>query len=214
LAKVLQPNTDVQALIEKKHKYASIRVHSSQPSTPAKKGHPVSIEQKPTSIAMPKLQSSLNAWPNPNDATGNSESEDSVIGTTTRRRAVSETTSSHTGFSSVELRLYRKITLTPEGTSGSVLPYGPMFLTADCTTIDGCFTRICDKIRTDCGFMVFHLPEDMSREGSIRVNRGSAHADVTFQRVLQIFRISKKFPGEPQYRSVEVEVGLDMPLDD
>jgi hypothetical protein len=214
LAKVLQPNTDVQALIEKKHKYASIRVRSSQPSTPAKKGHPESIEQKPTSATMPRLQSSLNDRLESIDAMGNSEPEDSVIGTTTRRRAASETASSHTDFSSVELRLYRKITLTPEGISGAVLPYGPMFLTAACTTIDECFTRICDRIQTDCGFMVFHLPEDMSREGSVRVNRGSADAEATFQRLLQIFCTSKKFPGEPQYRSVEVEVGLDMLLND
>jgi hypothetical protein len=31
--------------------------------------------------------------------------------------------------------------------------------------------------------------------------------------LLDIFSKAKKFPGEPQYRSVEVEVGLDMLLE-
>jgi hypothetical protein len=141
-----------------------------------------------------------------------SESEDSVIGATTRRRAHLEL-SPYTDFSSVELRLYRKLTLAPTGEIGPVFPYGSVFLTPDCTTSSNCFTRICEKIRTDCGFMVFRLPEDMSMESSVRLDRGSTNAETTFQRVLDIFRKAKRFPGEPQYRSVEVEVGLDMPRD-
>lgn len=145
---------------------------------------------------------------------GDSESEDSVIGTSTRRRALVGATTTHTGFSSVELRLYRKTSTTLPGAYGPVKPYGPWFLTTDCTTAHDCFTRICEKIETDCSFVVFHLPEDMSFDRSVRVNRGSGDAESTFRRVLEIFRSAKEFPGEPGYRSVEVEVGLDLPADD
>jgi hypothetical protein len=145
--------------------------------------------------------------------TTDSGSEDSVIGVSPTKRAYLEI-SSHTGFSGVELRLYRKLAVALPGSNNSVLPYGFMFLTADCTTSSNCFTRICEKIQTDCDFIIFQLPEDMSVENNVRVNRGSSNAEATFQRVLDIFRKAKKFPGEPQYRSVEVEVGLDMPRDD
>ncbi|KAF2818982.1 hypothetical protein CC86DRAFT_413360 [Ophiobolus disseminans] len=149
------------------------------------------------------------------DSATGSETEGSVIGTTTRRRAFREITSSQNSFTKVELRLYRKLTVTLPGGYGPVHPYGPMFLTPDCTTAQSCFKRICDKIKTDCSFMVFQLPEDMEGViGGVRVDRGSSDAETTFQHVLEIFCRAKKFPGEPQYRSVEVEVGLDMPEDD
>lgn len=149
------------------------------------------------------------------DPASGSESEDSVIGTTTRRRAFLDTSSSLTAFTRVELRLYRKLTSTPDDGYGPVFPYGPMMLTSDCATAHDCFNRICEKIQTDCSFMVFQLPEDMQGVvGGIRVNRGSGDAEVIFQRVLEIFRQAKRFPGEPQYRSIEVEVGLDIPEDD
>jgi hypothetical protein len=87
-----------------------------------------------------------------------------------------------------------------------------MFLTPDCTTANDCFTRIYDKIRIDCSFMVVRLPEDMSLESGVRVDRGAGNAEATFQEVLCIFQKAKRFTGEPRYRSVGVEVGLDMPL--
>jgi hypothetical protein len=59
--------------------------------------------------------------------------------------------------------------------------------------------------------MIFELPEDMSLKGRIRVDRGSQAGENAFQEVLRTFRKAKKFPGEPQYRSVEVEVGFDVP---
>lgn len=139
-----------------------------------------------------------------------SASEDSVIGTTTRRRALQDNTASPTGYTSVELRLYRKTTEITREEYGPIISYSPMFLTPDCTTANECFKRICEKIRADCSFMVFQLPEDMEGVvGGVSVDRSEVDFEQTFQRVLQIFRRAKKFPGEPQYRSVEVEVGLD-----
>jgi hypothetical protein len=143
------------------------------------------------------------------DATDESEAEDSVIGASTRQSSFQETSNASLGFSRVELRLYSVRSFTAPDDSGSVNSFGAMFLTHDCTTAHDCFTRICDTIETDCNFMVFRLPEDMSREGSLRVNRRSTDAETVFQRVLEKFREAKKFPGEPQYRSVEVEIGVE-----
>jgi len=101
--------------------------------------------------------------------------------------------------------------MTFPGAYGPVVPYGSMFLTPDCITSRDCFNRICDKIQTDCSFIVLQLPADMEgQSGGLRLDRGASDSETIFQRVLEIFRKAKKFPGEPQYRSVEVEVGLDM----
>jgi hypothetical protein len=62
--------------------------------------------------------------------------------------------------------------------------------------------------------MMFRLPEDVLHESSVRIDRGSDNSEVVFQQVLDIFQKAKRFPGEPQYHLVKVEVGLDMPLDD
>jgi hypothetical protein len=82
-----------------------------------------------------------------------------------------------------------------------------------CTTAHDCFNRVCQQISTDCSFMIFQLPEDMSLKGSMQLQRESGDAQTNFQVLLDIFSKAKKFPGEPQYRSVEVEVGLDMLLE-
>jgi hypothetical protein len=121
-----------------------------------------------------------------------------------------ETSASHTGFSSVELHLYRKTSIDLSGAYGPVHPHRSMFLTPECTTARNYFNRVSEKIQTDCDFVVFQLPEDMEgRPGGLRMKRGANDAEATFRRVLGIFRGAKRSPGEPQYRSVEVEVGLD-----
>ncbi|EAT84444.2 hypothetical protein SNOG_08168 [Parastagonospora nodorum SN15] len=135
--------------------------------------------------------------------------DDSVMGATRRQQTIMETDSSYIGFSHVQLRLYRKIKLGFSGTNGPVFAFGSMLLKLDGTTSHDCFHRVCERISTDCNLMVFHFPEDMYQAGSIRLDRGSADSDATFQRVLSIFRNARKFPGDPQYRSLEVEVGLD-----
>lgn len=129
-------------------------------------------------------------------------SDDSVIGPTTRQH---DHDSSHVGFSHVQLRLYRKIDLSPP-----VLAFGSMFLKLYGTTSHDWFNLVCERISTNCSFMVFQFPEDMYQAGSIRLDRGSGDSDATYQRVHGIFRNARRFPGDPQYRSLEVEVGLDL----
>ncbi|KAH3981000.1 hypothetical protein HBH51_050050 [Parastagonospora nodorum] len=155
---------------------------------------------------MRTLRRTFNETTHTND---NSSSDDCVMRAPKRQQVIMETHSSYIGFSHVQLRLYRKTKLSSAGTNGPVLAFGSMFLKLDGTTSHDCFHRVCERISTDCNFMVFHFPEDMYQAGSIRLDRGSADSDATFQRVLSIFRTARKFPGDPQYRSLEVEVGLD-----
>jgi hypothetical protein len=172
----------------------------------------------------PKTQSSVKVPRSPkvpseapsryrSDDSVSSESDDSVIGTTTRRRAF-ETASASTGFSSIELRLYRKISSIRPSPYEPVLPYRPVFLMTDCASSLECFKCVREHIDTDCNFMLFQLPEDMSLRGSMRLDRESGDAEDIFQSLLAIFRNAKKFPGKPQYRSIEVEVGFEVPLED
>jgi hypothetical protein len=146
------------------------------------------------------------------DVSSNSESDDSVIGTTTRQRAF-ESVGPSTDFLSVELRLYRKTSFIHPNPYEPVMSYNRMFLTPDCISSLECFHRVCEQIDTDCSFMIFQLPEDMSLSGSMRLDRESGDAENIFQSLIAIFRRAKKFPGKPQYRSVEVEVGFDMPIE-
>jgi hypothetical protein len=144
------------------------------------------------------------------DSDDDSESGDSVIGTTPRGRQIQQIMGSSTSYSRVELRLYRVTRLSvPPVTS-----YGSMFLFFDHPSSQDCFKRICERIATDCSFMIFQLPEDMSLEARVRIDRGSPTGESEFQRVLGIIQKAKKFPGPPEYRSVEVEVGLDLPVDE
>jgi hypothetical protein len=187
LAKKARADIDIKALIEKRHKDANMRVFGNRAAdTPA-------------------------AVPKDIDADRASESEGSVMGSNTRRGNVEASASSQTGYSSVQLRLYRSVDDSLANVPGPTFSYGPMMLTADCTTSQDCFKHTCEHTATDCSFMIFELPEDMSLRGRIRVDRGSQAGENAFQEVLRSFRKAKKFPGEPQYRSVEVEVGLDVP---
>ncbi|KAH7077600.1 hypothetical protein BKA63DRAFT_489165 [Paraphoma chrysanthemicola] len=225
LAKILRPGTDIQALIEKRHKDSHMRVLREAPNTmgsgatnPRAKCSNARQASRPTRVCHNGF--SGGAERDASDSEDSvicissrrrnvSDSEDSVICSTSRRRAVVETEDVRANLASVELRLYRKTSTVLPDACGPVKPYGPWFLTPDCTTANECFTRICEKIETDCSFMVFHFPEDMSMTGSVRLNRGAGDAEPTFQRIVEILQKAKKFPGEPRYRSLEVEVGLD-----
>jgi hypothetical protein len=109
-----------------------------------------------------------------------SDSDDSVTGTATRRQAILESATSHTGYSSVEPRLYHRTNPTLPGINSPVYPHGPWFLTSDCTTSHDYFARICERIGNDCSFMIIRLPVDMSQDSSIRLDRCSGHSELVF----------------------------------
>jgi hypothetical protein len=81
-----------------------------------------------------------------------------------------------------------------------------MFLPLECTTSDDCFTRIYEKFSVECSALIFELPADMSYEGEVRVDRQLG--ETAFQKLQEIFEEAnaKRYPGEPQYHSVEVRV--------
>jgi hypothetical protein len=94
---------------------------------------------------------------------------------------------------------------------------GTLLLTEDCDTSDDCFSRVSEMIWTDCSFMVFEFPIDMvtgQDGGRIRIDRGSTDSEASFQHALAILRKARIFPYGPSYRSIEVEVGLDLSSDD
>ncbi|KAF1947616.1 hypothetical protein EJ02DRAFT_333514, partial [Clathrospora elynae] len=146
-----------------------------------------------------------------NESKVDSESENCIM--STRKRLQTRIDKAHPREVSfqMELRLYRKSHVVPPR-AGPVNFCGSLMLTEDCETSNDCFSRICEAMKTDCNFMVFQIPEDMSEAplGRIRINRGFKDSDEAFSHVLYIFQKARKFPCGPPYRSVEVEVGLDM----
>ncbi|CAO2648042.1 Nn.00g089640.m01.CDS01 [Neocucurbitaria sp. VM-36] len=150
---------------------------------------------------------------NETDAADDS-SEDANVGMETRHQTRKKSKYLPESPFKVKLRLYRKTTQKISPSPGPVWPYGTMFLTTEWTTSEYCFSRICEKIESDCSFVIFQLPEDMSPRGQLRLDRGSEDSEATFQRILGIFQKARKFGNELQHRSVEVEVGLDLSEDD
>jgi hypothetical protein len=127
LAKRLTATTDIQALIEKRHKDANLKMFNSSKN---------SVKHKPTRQTSPGgtgPSQSPRDTPHSsmtNEKTG-SNSEDFVMGATTRQRAF-VTASPNVNFSSVELRLYRRVKASRPNEL-VVISYGSIFLTPDCT---------------------------------------------------------------------------------
>lgn len=174
LSKRLKPETDVKALIEK-------RPPGSRPRKRRQLSHPSGDAVDDEGLG--------------------SSSEDSVIGTTTRRRA-----HSRSSFAAVELRLYRRTESELSGVTGPTIACGSMLLPPECKTSDDCFDRVRKQLSVDCSVLVFELPADMSYEDQVRVDRKMGEA--AFQKIRDIFEKAnaKRYPGEPQYHSVEVLV--------
>ncbi|KAF9697244.1 hypothetical protein EKO04_004786 [Ascochyta lentis] len=215
LSKRARPDIDISALIEKRHKDANLKIFSNpqsdhtdtRPSKARKKLKETANEGEGTErsrkVSLTEENSSLT------EAVGasSSASEDSVVDHSARRDIRAKSAS---GSFQAALRLYRKCLPDELEYSKPSHFYGTSFLTDDLNSADKCFASICQHIDMDCTYMEFHPPEDMSLEGSIRIDRRSHSAEVTFQRVATMLREARKFPGEPSYRTIEVEVGSDI----
>lgn len=81
-------------------------------------------------------------------------------------------------------------------------------LPPECTTSDNCFGRINGQFSIDCSALVFELPADMLYEGDVRLDRNSHDGEAAFQRLRETLGKAKRYPGEPQYHSVEVRVEI------
>lgn len=141
-------------------------------------------------------------------------SEDSVMGTKTgcptrRRSAISPGPSPF----KVELRIYRtKPPGQPIG-PGPTWSYGSLMFTGKETTCEDFFGLICNQTKADCSFLIFQLPEDMSMDGRVRIDRGSKESEMTYRRTLGILQRARRFPCGPAYRSVELEIGFETVVD-
>lgn len=147
------------------------------------------------------------------DESGYDDTDNLEQGVSTRRRAFQKASSSKPGFNTVQIRMYqyRDSNTAPQDAEESVFPIS-MFLTQDGISARDYFDRVGEQIGADCGFMVFKFPEDMDAPaGGVRVDGEASEAETAFQRVLDILRKAKQFPGKPDYRVVEVAVGLETP---
>jgi len=141
-------------------------------------------------------------------------SEDSVMGTKigypTRR------TSAHSIEPSplkVELRIYRTKPPGQPICPGPTWSYGSLMFTGKETTCEDFFRLICNQTKADCSFLIFQLPEDMSMDGRVRIDRGSNESEMTYRRTLGILQRARRFPCGPAYRSVELEIGFETVVD-
>jgi len=138
-----------------------------------------------------------------------SESEDSVLGTNTRRQARIGDAHSPTTARGTKLRLYCKKGQITESTPGPTWFRGSLMLTEDVTSCEDCFDRICQEVEGACNFIVFQLPEDMSMQDPVRIDRDSSVSETAFQHVRGILERARRCPGGAPYRSVEVEIGYN-----
>ena len=86
---------------------------------------------------------------------------------------------------------------------------GTIFMTG-CSHPDECFGRIGDETHHDSSWMEFHMPEDMSSERIMRVERGVTDSVEAFNRVLDVLDAAPVYPGQ-HHRIIEVEYGIDIP---
>ena len=138
-----------------------------------------------------------------------SESEDSVLGSNTRRQARIRNAHSPTTAVGTKLRLYCKKGQTTQSIPGPTWFRGSLMLTEDIMSCEDCFDRICEEVEAACNFIVFQLPEDISIQDPVRIDRESSMSETAFQHVRGILERARRCPDGPPHRSIEVEIGYD-----
>ncbi|KAF2111724.1 hypothetical protein BDV96DRAFT_581664 [Lophiotrema nucula] len=103
----------------------------------------------------------------------------------------------------MELRLYRASSLA----FGQVSDKATILLEKDCTS-EECFSTACELLKSDISWMIFHLPEDMSLDPRIKIDRGKTLSEQDFQVLMAVFRDAPRYPGDAP-RACEVQCGLD-----
>jgi hypothetical protein len=182
-------NKKVEALINKN---GERRNHNGQLFT-VKQAHSPQARMNKTGSAKKKRRLS--------SAGPGSVSDDTVLGQKKRQKTISGTDENE--LMNIELRLYKS------NTSTNVQKLPILYLKADCTS-DQCFTLVSDAIQADCNWLLFHLPEDMSAKGQIRVSRGTNDSEKHFSEVMDILSTAPTFYGTNETpRICEVEYGLD-----
>ncbi|KAJ8112046.1 hypothetical protein OPT61_g5499 [Boeremia exigua] len=212
LSKQARPGTDVDALIEKRHKNSKIKIFRKAGPDRAKSLKGETREETRSEKAGDDLgehrQTILaDVDSEPFDAmeATSSDSDAPLINHHVRRRARIKAASQRF---QVALRLYRPTASDESQRGKSCHSYRTILLDNKNETVGECFARVRRHINRDCTYIEFHPPEDMSLEGRIRIDCDSLEADNTFGRVMSMFREARRFPGEPSYRTVEVEIGF------
>lgn len=218
LSKHAKPGTDFNALIEKTHKDANLKIFkntgSGDPQTRTRTTKPRRKRTKGSRTVRNNRKVSLTDESSDfSEAAGDStvESEDSVVRPSARRRVKAQGASAPF---EVALRLFRATSSGERSTTGPSTSYGIMFVDNSIDSAARCFNLVDQQTKTSCVYIEFHPPEDMSLQNRIRIERDSEEADEVFEEVVTMLRGARKFPGEPSYRTVEVIFGADTVADE
>lgn len=209
LSKHARPNVDVDALIEKRHKDAKLKIFrkpsSKSPEARKKTTKAKQTDTKTYERVRGKRQVTLTDESSELSGVASSDSDDSVVDHSARKCRQSRSTQ---GSFKVALRLYRQASPEEVPSIGFCFSYDTTFIDDKLKSSVELFDYISQHTEEECRYLEFHPPEDMSLEGRIRIDRDSGIADDTFQRVMTMLRKARSFGGEPSYRTIEVEVGV------
>lgn len=211
LSKRAKPDIDIDALIEKRHKDPNLKIFNKPDPGHSQTSKSKTKSRRKSAKSGGKVRSSRQILLTDenfdlSETAGDSgaESEDSIVRPTARRRVKALNTS--LSFQ-VALRLFRKISPEELLSTGPCYSYGTVFIDEKIDLAAHCFAYIDLHTDTRCAYIECHPPEDMSLRSRIRIDRDSEEADKTFEQVITMLREARKFPGEPSYRTVEVEIG-------
>lgn len=213
LSKRARPDIDVDAFIEKRHKDANLKIFNKPDPGHPQTSKSTTESRRKSAKSGGKVRSSrqillTDESSDLSETAGDSgaESEYSIVRPTARRRVKASNTS--VSFQ-VALRLFRKTSPEELSSTGPCHSYGTVFIDEKIDLAAHCFAHIDLHTDTKCAYIEFHPPEDMSLRSRIRIDRDSEEADETFEQVITMLREARKFPGEPSYRTVEVEIGTE-----
>jgi hypothetical protein len=217
-SKNARPSTDFNALIEKRHRDANLKIFkNANPgdaqtrtnTTKPKRKRAESSGRARSSRQVSLTDESSDLSETPDDST--MDSEDSIVRPAARGRVKAKSTSAPFR---VALRLCRAISSAERSTIELLKPYDSVFIDDSIDSVARCFDLVDRQIETRCTHIKFHPPEDISLQNRICIERDSEKADKIFEQVVTMMRNARNFPGEPSYRTVEVEFWAGKVMDD
>ncbi|KAL5120728.1 hypothetical protein ACEQ8H_001477 [Pleosporales sp. CAS-2024a] len=165
----------------------------------------------PSANPTPARRNTATGKHNSIDASNHSNIKEVIVApTTSGRRTSPDSTETDNSYSSVELRLYLQPTHHQSDRGNAVFASTTMFVAKDCSSFMAFFNQIREEIYPDCNSLTFHLPEDISHEGTIRLHYGMDDTEAKFHQLCRLLQDTRRYPGKPQHISIEVEVALGL----
>lgn len=114
----------------------------------------------------------------------------------------------------VALRLCSAALSEERSAVGLPKPHGNFSVDNSIDSAERCFDLVGQQTRTRCTYTEFHPHEDMSLQSRIHIEQDSEDADDIFEQTVVMLREARRFRGEPLYRPVKIEFGVDTVTDD